>query len=132
MFTFLSLMEYSAASYLERRRILNQRRLSPQPAAADSEQHQRMLRHLNMGLQKASQQQLTPTGTPTSVRKRKLTMAAGELKDVLGWRPSAVDLYSRALFPATFALFQLIYWMTCLLSVPALPEDAVILNRNDY
>jgi hypothetical protein len=120
VFTFLALMEFSAASYMERRRSLNQKRLSVMPNAE----------HILSELSRAS---LRKQATATPPRMRKLTtVVTAELKDTLGWKPSAVDLYSRYVFPGAFVLFQLIYWITCLLSVPVLPSDAVILNRVEY
>ena len=79
VFTFLAMLEYSVASYLER------------------------------GNHKIS--------------ARRMSVVSG------GLRPSAVDLCSRGAFPLAFALFLAVYWTTCLLSVPALPDDVVMLSR---
>ena len=79
VFTFMAMLEYSVASYLER------------------------------GNHKIS--------------VRRMSVVSG------GLRPSVVDLCSRAAFPIAFSLFMAIYWTTCLLSVPALPSDVVMLTR---
>ena len=53
------------------------------------------------------------------------------LKDSFGFRPSAVDVYSRVLFPSSFALFHLSYWAYCFYNVKPIP-DGIILLKRDY
>ena len=49
-----------------------------------------------------------------------------------GFSPWGIQtLCSRAAFPLAFSLFMAIYWTTCLLSVPALPSDVVMLTREE-
>ncbi len=51
------------------------------------------------------------------------------MRDPLGVRPSAVDVYSRVFFPMAFLAFHVVYWCLSLLSQPALPGDVTILER---
>ena len=78
----------------------------------------------------------------TRTRKRKMTLAP--LYDPIGVKPSAVDVYARLFLPLLFAAFQLVYWITCVLLMPPIPEGTICrkgimyegcaapcLNRND-
>ena len=44
---------------------------------------------------------------------------------------AAVDRYSRVVFPVFFFLFQFGYWIICMARTPQLPEDAILLQRNE-
>ncbi len=106
VFTFLAFLEYSAASYLERRRSLGK------------------------GLPPSSSE--TATGGEEEeagkyYKKRRFTLAG--MTDPMGLRPSQVDVYSRILFPVAFCLFQAIYWSVSFLSLTPYPEDVVVLVR---
>ena len=58
--------------------------------------------------------------------KRKITI--GSLYDPLGVKPSAVDVYARIVLPVLFVSFQIIYWVTCLHSMPPVPGDTILLE----
>ena len=65
---------------------------------------------------------------PTANGGRRFSLAG--VRDPMGWRPSMVDLYSRIVFPVTFALFHVVYWSTCFLCLEALPGDVTLLKRH--
>ncbi len=65
--------------------------------------------------------------SPPHNRNRRFTLVA--MNDPLGLRPSAVDVYSRLLFPLAFLLFHVVYWSVSLLNIQPLPKDVVILHR---
>lgn len=104
LFTFMALIEYSAASFLERRRTGNNRSLRVQ-----------------------GQKQSTTSNGSGMNDGRRFTLS--NVRDPLGWRPSIIDLYSRFLFPLVFLLFQIIYWLTCYLCQESWPSDMVMMNR---
>ncbi|TRY68905.1 hypothetical protein TCAL_03794 [Tigriopus californicus] len=104
LFTFMALIEYSAASFLERRRTGNRQ------------------------LVRVQKQSTTSNGSGMNDGRR---FTLSNVRDPLGWRPSIIDLYSRFLFPVAFLLFQIIYWLTCYLCQEAWPNDMVLLNLDD-
>ena len=65
-----------------------------------------------------------------NLRMRKNTLA--DIRDPLGLRPSAVELYSRLVFPLAFAAFHVGYWLTCWACLDRLPEDAVKFTAEDF
>jgi len=65
---------------------------------------------------------------PAALKARRFTLTG--MRDPLGLRPSAVDVYSRLLFPAAFTVFQILYWSYSLFSVEDLPDDIILLHRH--
>ena len=57
-------------------------------------------------------------------------MTLGALYDPIGVKPSAVDVYARIFLPLLFALFQLVYWITCAAIMPQVPEGTIMLKRS--
>ena len=79
------------------------------------------------GKEPPSQQQQQ---TPKTSRGRRFTLV--EVKDPMGnWRPSAVELYSRLVFPLAFVAFHIGYWVTCYVCQDPVPEDAIRLVREE-
>ena len=110
LFTFFALMEYSVASYLERRstakKLIKMSRQRPAKAETAS----------------------SSNGEEQYNYQRRPTMA--HLRETLsGLRPAAVDVYSRVIFPLAFVAFHMIYWITCYASLEALPNDVILLHR---
>ena len=113
LFTFLALIEYSAASYLLRRRPRDDEAGQRTPKMSSSAESVEAGRGPNRQLVR---------------RIRKMTTLS-ELRDPHGWKPSAVDLFSRVVFPLAFLLFHVVYWSVSFCSVPPLPDDALVLVR---
>ena len=115
VFTFLAFLEYSAASYLHRRR-----------SFADGAKASICSDSPPPNLVEACNAQGT-----TKQGGRRFTLVAIGVKDTTGKvKPSAVDLYSRIVFPVAFVLFQVIYWLVLFLSLDPLPNDVTMLERN--
>lgn len=112
LFTFFALMEYSVASYLERRsttkKLIKMSRQRPVPKAEASSVASNIEENYNF--------------------HRRPTLA--HLRETLsGLRPASVDVYSRVIFPLAFVAFHMIYWITCYASLEPLPDDVILLHR---
>ena len=104
LFTFLAMMEFAVASYLDRRKT-NKRlmKLSRKGHNVDME-------------------------CETATKFRRPTVAY--LKDTMsGLRPATVDVYSRWFFPASFVTFFGVYWITLFFSLQDLPKDMIVFQR---
>ena len=58
-------------------------------------------------------------------KKRRMTL--GNLYDPIGVKPSAVDVYARLILPLLFVLFQIVYWITCMILKSPMPEGALMI-----
>jgi gamma-aminobutyric acid receptor subunit rho len=122
VFTFFAFLEYSAASYLERRRALGKIKAVSAAMAEDSSEARTIRR--------SSPPKTNHLAPPAVNKSRRFTLAG--VRDPMGLRPSAVDVYSRLLFPAAFVLFHMIYWSYSLFSLEELPEDVILLHDDQH
>ena len=60
-------------------------------------------------------------------KKRRMTL--GNLYDPIGVKPSAVDVYARLILPLMFVLFQVVYWITCMILKSPMPEGALMIDH---
>jgi len=124
VFTFFAFLEYSAASYLERRRAFGKIKAvnavinNEDSSEIKQQQQQQQLQ------QRSNSNYLCP---PQPNKNRRFTLTG--MRDPLGLRPSAVDVYSRILFPASFFLFHVVYWSYSLFSLEDLPSDVILLHK---
>ena len=104
-------MEFSVASYLERRKatkkLLGFSKMSKNHTNCITEDSE--------------------TACETKPRRRRATLA-NLTQHINTLRPTTVDVYSRAIFPIAFFLFQLGYWLVTL-NLESAPEDMIILDR---
>ena len=151
LFNFATLMEYSVASYIERRRTRHNQKLNNN-ICSDSESEPASKKNSVIA------SSIFPTKGTTKdvcvlilinicecynaynlnifyqwhyigfIGRRKLTL--GPLYDPLGVKPSAVDVYARIILPLLFVAFQIIYWATCLSFVSSVPEDTILIDRS--
>ena len=53
----------------------------------------------------------------------------GNLYDPIGVKPSAVDVYARLILPLMFVLFQVVYWIICMILKSPMPEGALMIDH---
>ena len=146
-------MEYSIASYIERRRTRHNQKLNnnigsdseSEPASKknsvtassifpakgnkkmcasiDSYQYSQMLLDID------TSDIFYYCHCITFIGRRKLTL--GPLYDPLGVKPSAVDVYARIILPLLFVAFQIIYWATCFSCMSSVPKNTVLIDRSE-
>ena len=56
-------------------------------------------------------------------------MTLGNLYDQIGVKPSAVDVYARLILTLMFVLFQVVYWITCMILKSPMPEGALMIDH---
>ena len=149
LFNFATLMEYSVASYIERRRNRHNQKINNN-ICSDSEsesaskknsvtvssifpakgntQFVLLLIRIKIIVNFDNINILYWCYQITLIGRRKLTL--GPLYDPLGVKPSAVDVYARVILPLLFVAFQIIYWVTCLSSMSSIPEETVLIDRS--
>ena len=148
LFNFATLMEYSVASYIERRRNRHNQKTNNNicsdsesesaskknsvtvssifPAKGNTQFFLLLLSIIIVNFDNINI--LYWCYQITIIGRRKLTL--GPLYDPLGVKPSAVDVYARVILPLLFVAFQIIYWITCLSSMSSIPEETVLIDRS--
>ena len=104
-FTFMAMVEFSVTSYLERQKPINKPIKIPRKTSAD-----------NLDIENSGH-----------IRPRRQTLAQLWTKQRV--KPSKVDVYSRVIFPVSFFLFHLVYWLVGQFSSDSIPTGVIILRR---
>ena len=100
----MAMVEFSVTSYLERQKPINKPIKIPRKMSDDN--------HADI---------------EGNIRQRRQTLAQLWMKQRI--RPSKVDLYSRVIFPVSFFLFHLVYWVVCQSISDSIPSGVIILRR---
>ena len=100
----MAMVEFSVTSYLERQKPINKPIKIPRKMSDDN--------HADI---------------EGNIRQRRQTLAQLWMKQRI--RPSKVDLYSRVIFPVSFFLFHLVYWVVCQSISDSIPSEVIILRR---
>ena len=108
-FTFMAMVEFSVTSYLERQKPINKPIKIPRKMSDDN------------------QADIEHGGEGGNIRYRRQTLAQLWMKQRI--KPSKVDLYSRVIFPVSFFLFHLVYWVVCQSISDSIPSGVIILRR---
>ena len=102
----MAMVEFSVTSYLERQKPINKPIKIPRKTSED-----------NLDIEHGG----------GHIRPRRQTLAQLWMKQRI--KPSKVDLYSRVIFPVSFFLFHLVYWLVCQFISDSIPSGVIILRR---
>ena len=104
VFTFAALVEFGAAAYMEKRRSLLIQNQAEVPLVSVSS-------WLDDGAPKEENLKVEPEEAPKRRRASFLSKKMNDPQLLARLEPSKPDLYSRFLFPLTFAVFNIFYWV---------------------
>ena len=159
LFTFITLVEYSITSYLQRKRTAFMKRANnnldnnlldipiPVPINWDKTSNKsdpsigtkgkfyldlNWIFHVVTCIKLLARIILHQTDLILGDKEKfgsRLDFKLVDLYDPMGIKPSAVDVYARLMLPSLFILFQFIYWITCFAVKPGLPEGTTLIQH---